>query len=92
MTCMDEQPNDSTFYYPAHIDGCTVVIIRQVRRGFEVVESGRLSFDGTTLWLETQGASREVKDEEINSLQIVVAGNRIPQCLGFDFFRIIEGE
>ena len=38
-------------FYPAHLDGCSVVVLRQDRRVFHVVESGFLSFDGETMSL-----------------------------------------
>jgi hypothetical protein len=58
--------------------------------GFDVVESGFLSFDGETLWLG-DGASRRVfTDGERDSLMPVAATNRIPECRGYRFFILTE--
>jgi hypothetical protein len=33
-------------HHPTHVDGRSVVILRQGRRGFHVLESGWLNYDG----------------------------------------------
>jgi hypothetical protein len=73
-------------YHPAHIDGRSVVILRQGCRGFQVLESGILSYDGQTLWLGEKGSRRALTDDELQSLMPVAGGSRIPECRGFDFF------
>jgi hypothetical protein len=77
--------------HPAHVDGCSVVILLQGRRGFRVLESGVLDYDGSTLWLGEGKSRREFSDEERESLMPVAPGNRIPECRGFDFFLIASG-
>ena len=76
-------------YQPAHIDGRTVIILRSAWFGFQVVESGRLTFDGETLSLMGDNFERQFLAKEINSLQPVTAGNTIPQCTDFDFFIVL---
>ena len=39
---------------PAHLDGCSVVVLRRGRRGFHVVESGFLSFDESKLTVRAE--------------------------------------
>jgi hypothetical protein len=75
-------------YQPAHIDGRTVVVLRPVGRGYRVVESGRLRFDGDTLLLYGKEFQRPSSEAEMDSLKFVAAGNRIPECQGFDLFLI----
>ena len=73
---------------PAHIDGRTVVVLRPAGHGHVVVESGRLNFDGEEVSLVAGDSRRSFSDTEIDSLKLVVAGNRIPECQGFDLFSI----
>ena len=75
-------------YYPAHIDGCSVVILRRHGLGYVSEQDGILAYDGETLSLVLADAKRVFLDEEINSLKPVVEGNSIPECKGFDFFLI----
>jgi hypothetical protein len=77
-------------HHPAHIDGRSVVILRQGRRGFHVLESGLLSYDGQTLTLGEDESRRVFTDDELRSLMPVVEGSRIPECHGFDFFLLSE--
>jgi hypothetical protein len=77
-------------HQPAHIDGCTVVILRQVRWGFRVLESGYLSFDGETLSLVRGEAQRPFSVAGQDSLITVAEGNRIPECRGFDLFLMVD--
>jgi hypothetical protein len=79
-------------HHPAHIDGCSVVILRQGRRGFHVLESGMLSYDGQTLTLGEDDSRRVFTDGELQSLMPVVEGSRIPECRGFDFFLLSEAD
>ena len=79
-------------HHPAHIDGCSVVILRQGRRGFHVLESGMLSYDGQTLTLGEDESRRVFTDDELQSLMPVVEGSRIPECRGFDFFLLSEAD
>ena len=76
-------------FLPAHLDGCSVVLLRQVRRGFSVVESGILCFDGETLTLGEGQARRAFTDAEQEALMVVAEGNRIRQCQGFRFFVLL---
>jgi hypothetical protein len=55
-------------------------------RTYDVLESGRLSFDGEVLSLVGEHESRTVTDDELDVMQPVVPGNAIPACNGFDFF------
>ena len=73
-------------HQPAHIDGRSVVILRQGRRGFHILESGMVSYDGQTLTLGEGESRRVFTDDELQSLMPVVEGSRIPECSGFDFF------
>ena len=75
-------------YHPAHIDGCTVVVLRPHGLGYAAVESGWLSFDGVELALVTDDTRRTLSDGEVDLLKLVVPGNRIASCQGFDFFLI----
>ncbi len=80
-------------HHPAHIDGRSVVILRQGRRrGFHVLESGMLSHDGQTLTLGAGESRRVFTDDELQSLQPVVEGSRIPECRGFDFFLLVDAD
>ncbi len=75
---------------PAHLDGCSVVVLRPDRRGFRVVESGVLNFDGETLTLGEGPSRRAFTDAERDSLMPVAANSRIPECRGFRFFVLAE--
>ena len=75
-------------YNAAHIDGRTVVVLRREGRGYSIVESGRLEFNGEDLSLVNGDFKRLFTDDEMSLLKLVVAGNRIPQCEGFDLFLI----
>ncbi len=77
-------------HHPAHIDGRSAVILRHGRRGFHVLESGILSYDGQTLTLGEDESRRVFTDDELQSLMPVVEGSRIPECRGFDFFLLSE--
>ncbi|MEJ7640042.1 MAG: hypothetical protein WKF75_19260 [Singulisphaera sp.] len=79
-------------HHPTHIDGRSVVILRQGRRGFHVVESGMLSYDGQTLTLGEDESRRVFSDDELQSLMPVVEASRIPECRGFDFFVLSEAD
>lgn len=81
---------DSTIYHPVEVDGNTVVVLRESGRGFVVDEVGRLSYDGHVLWLLSQDHERTVDAKELNSLKFVTDENKIKQCDGFDFFRLID--
>lgn len=76
-------------YQPAHLDGRTVVVLRSAGRGYRIVESGYLSFDGETS-LVGEETQRLFSDAEMDSLKLVAPGNQIPACQGFDFFLIAE--
>lgn len=75
-------------YQPMHVDGRTVVVLRRTWRGHAIVESGRLEFDGDELSLVVGGVERILPSAEIDSLKLVGADNRIPECQGFDLFLI----
>jgi hypothetical protein len=79
-------------YHPAHIDGCTVVLLRQDRWGLRVIGGGRLSYDGESLTLVDGEAPRRFSDAERDALMPVGPGNRIPECRGFDFFLLAESD
>jgi len=71
--------------HPAHIDGRSVVVLRQDRWGFRVPESGILNYDEQTLSLGEGVSRRDFWDAELQSLMPVAAGRRIPECRGLDF-------
>ena len=77
-------------WHPVHIDGRSVVVLRALRSiddDHEVIESGRLEFDGEALSLvRSDGNRRRLTDMERDALQPVNAHNRIDACRGFDFF------
>jgi hypothetical protein len=77
-------------HQPAHIDGRSLVVLRQGRWGFHALESGILSYDGQTLSLGEGESRRALADGELQSLMPVAPGNRIPECQGFDFYLIAE--
>ena len=84
-------------WHPAHIDGRTLVILRdrstRFRSQWEVAAAGWLEFDGETLTLsdEHSGIERVVQELELEQFQPVSERNRIPCCQGFDFFLIDKG-
>ena len=77
-------------YQPAHVDGRSVVILRKDRRGFHVLEKGRLSYDGQELLLILDTSQRPFTESELDALMPVAAGSRIAECRGFDFFLLAE--
>jgi hypothetical protein len=82
-------------WYPAHIDGCSLVVLRprgSILGGYDVVESGCLEYDGQELRLASDGGSRVVTQAELAELQPVAAQNRIAACQSFDFFRILPAD
>ena len=79
-------------FYPAHLDGCSVVVLRQDFWGFHVVESGFLSFDGESLTLGEGQSCRVFTDAERESLMPVAANSPIPEFRGFQFFVLAEAD
>jgi len=77
-------------YHPAHIDGRTLIVLSQRRRGFRALENGILSYDGQALSLDGGESRRVLSDDELQSLTPVAPSNRIPECRGFDFYLIVE--
>jgi hypothetical protein len=76
-------------YHPSEVDGSSLVVLRQTRLGFEIVESGILCYDGETLRLETvPNGWRIIDDAECSNYRYVGPENRIPECQGFDLFVI----
>ena len=73
-------------FHPAHLNGCSVVVLSKDRRGFQVVERGVLSFDGETLSIGYGESHRIFSDFERDSLMPVVADCYITDSQGFDFF------
>ena len=73
-------------FYPAHLDGCSVVVLSNERRGFQFVERGVLSFDGEALSIGDGESRRIFTDLQRDSHIPVVVNSRIPECQGFDFF------
>jgi hypothetical protein len=77
-------------YHPSEIDGCSLVVLRPTALGFEIIESGILSYDGEALRLETlPNGWRLIDDAESNEFRYVGPENRIPECQGFDLFVIL---
>ena len=85
----DEQDWARAFYNPVGVDGRTLVVIRQTPLGFEAVESGWLSYDGSQLTLRLNSGERIITVDELNEMKLVAPSSRIPACDGFDFFRIV---
>jgi hypothetical protein len=78
-------------FQPAHVDGRSLVLVRQTRWGYERVESGFLSDDGESLWLEVEtGEYRRITDDELSRFLQVTENNRIAPCKGFDFFILLS--
>lgn len=79
-------------HHPAHIDGCNLIILRQIHgllcARFEVLESGWLSYDGETLMLESDRGDqpRVFTEEEQKRILTVSAGNKISECAGYRLF------
>jgi hypothetical protein len=76
-------------WYPAHVDGRTLVVIRARKSlfgGYDVIESGVLEHDGESLRLVGDRGSRVFTRAELESLQPVSPRSRIICCRGFDFF------
>ncbi len=76
-------------WIPHHVDGRSVVILRQGIIGFRVIERGVLSYDGEELILQSDDHCRSVSDQELDSLLPVSESSHIPECKGFDFFLIV---
>jgi len=57
-------------YKPEHIDGRAVVVLRREGRGYFIVESGRLEFDGEDLSLVNGDFKRLFTDDEISLLKL----------------------
>jgi hypothetical protein len=80
----------------AHIDGCSLVILRSRRQffraGFEIVESGVLSYDGKVLELESvDGSSRRIVTEvEQSQIALVTEKSAIPECAGYRLFILLR--
>jgi hypothetical protein len=81
-------------YHPAHVDGRSLVFIRETRWGYERVESGVLSHDGESLRLTETMSSRErrITAEELSQFMHVTVANRIAACKGFDFFVLVPSD
>lgn len=76
--------------HPSIVDGRSLVVLRQKRTGFSIVEKGVLEHDGNSLCLVDGGDSRIITDVELSATQIVRADTRIAACRGFDLFLIVE--
>ena len=75
---------------PQEIDGRTLVIIRWTSSGYSTVDSGRLSYDGESIYLENETGEYKVIEIDLDTLRSVTAGNRISACNGFDFFLLLN--
>ena len=74
---------------PIQVDGRSLVILQAaggILRSYAIIESGRLSYDGTRLTLAGEAGERAVTESELQCLQPVSEQNLIPACRGFDFF------
>ena len=76
--------------YPHHIDGCSLVVLRQKTFGFSIVESGRLEYDGESLRLVRENSSRIITDAELSAFMLVRTDSKIAAYQGFDLFLIVE--
>ena len=76
--------------HPSIVDGRSLVVLRQKRSGFSIVEKGVLEHDGESLYLVDGEDSRLVTDAELSSFQIVRQDSKIAACRGFDLFVIVE--
>ena len=78
-------------YQPAHVDGRSLVLVRQTRWGYEPIETGFLADDGESLWLEGEtGERRRITEDELSRFLQVTGDNRIGPCKGFDFFIMLS--
>jgi hypothetical protein len=73
---------------PVHLDGRTLVILRQSSRGFLPIASGELSYDGETLLLIVFGRTRAITSDKLAAIKNVTESNKIRECQGFDLFLI----
>ena len=77
---------------PIMLDGCTLVVLRDRSTGFrtrfEIVRSGRLSYDGTTLRLKNESGTTvwTLPDEVPDGICTVTRENQIPECHGYQLF------
>jgi hypothetical protein len=76
--------------HPAHVDGRSLVILRQQGNRFSVVASGQLEHDGETLTLVGDGQQRVLTEQDLASVMVVRPDTRIAMCRGFDLFLIEE--
>ena len=82
-------------WYPAHVDGRTLVVIRRRKSlfgGYDVIESGVLEHDGESLHLVGDRGARVLTRAELDSVQPVAPRSRIAACRGFDFFLLRSGD
>ena len=73
------------------LDGCSLVIIRQrsgMFGGFDIIESGELTYDGDTLTFESDRDAdpRVVTEEEQRQILTVNEHTQIPECVGYRLF------
>lgn len=77
-------------FQPAHVDGRSLVVLRQLGASsgwrFSIVDQGHMEHDGERLFLVNSISKREITDGEFTSLMPVRPDTRIAECLGFDFF------
>jgi len=76
--------------HPSIVDGRSLVVLRQDKFRFSIVEKGILEHDGELLYLVDGEDSRIVTDAELSSFQIVRQDSRIAACRGFDLFVIVD--
>jgi hypothetical protein len=76
--------------HPSIVDGRSLVVLRQNRTGFSIMEKGVLQHDGQSLYLVDDDDSRIVTDDELSAIKIVREDSRIAACRGFDLFLIVE--
>jgi len=76
------------YYQPSQLDGCSVVVLLKRGLGYVVVKSGFLEFDGEELFLASDDGRVPFSENEVDSLKLVAADNRIPECQGFRLFWI----
>jgi hypothetical protein len=76
-------------FNPTHLDGRTLVIIKQHVWGYQRIASGRLNYDGAQMFFrEDDLTERPVTPDELALIRPVLPTSRIPQCRGYDLFLV----
>ncbi|MFN3168584.1 MAG: hypothetical protein ACE37H_16110 [Phycisphaeraceae bacterium] len=71
---------------PAHIDGCSLVVLTRSKGRYTIEASGILAFDGEILSIA--GTNRIISEAEQDKIKDVLPDSQIKQAIGFQFFLI----